>query len=335
MLLPKGQSVYENLNTSFTQLDALLNELQSDHFSGYVLVSGWEYEGLLLMDTGKLLNALEESRGQRRSGPPAAAAISSKAREKGSTINVYRLSDDMVQVLAGLLKAEPLYKDLASDFTSLDKLIARLEHEKHTGHIEIHMSKSPDTAAIFMQDGQLVESLFSHNGSVASGSKALSQITQAASEGAVFTVYRADLEKAYDNLTLADSFERQGMLSLWQDLLQTIESTVDKIKGSGAFLTAFKRANIEQTKTFPFLDPFAGEFDYRQGLIHFQGPVTVAQFNQGLCQSLAQTIHTLATEGNPLDLVQLRREMSAIKTKYGARLQEYGLESALPELFVS
>ncbi len=337
MLLPKGQIVYENLNTSFTRLDALLNELQNDQLTGYVQVTDWEYEGILLMDTGKMVNALEEAGrpAQRRSGPKAAESILAQAREKGGTISVYRLSEEMVQLVGALLKAEPVYRDLASDFTSLDKLMLRLENEKHTGHIEIRMTTSPDTATIFMRDGQTAASLFSHNGSIASGSPALSQILHAASAGAVFTVYRADLEKAYGDVTLSDSFARQGTLALWQDLLQSVETTVDKIKGAEAFLTAFKRAAIEQAPAFPFLDPFAGEFAYRRGVIQFQGQATLEQFNQGLCQALAQTIRSLAAEGNPLDLVQLRREMAGLKTKYGARLQENGIASAVPELFES
>lgn len=336
MLFPKGQALYENLNTSFAQLDAMVNELKNNQFTGYAQLSAWEYTGILLLDTGNLVNAIEDSPSQRRYGPHAAEGIAAKGREKDGTINVYRLSAELIQLLANLFNSEPVYKDLSSDLTSLDKLIAKLESEKHTGYIEIRMPKSQNAATLFLREGQVLESALSVKGSVISGAKVLNHIIEsAANEHSLFTVYRADLAKLYsDGIDLADSFARQGTFAVWQEVLKTVESTTDGITKAGVFVTAFKRACIAQANAYPFLDPFAAEFEYRDGQIKFDGHATIAQFNQGLCQCLAQTVRDLTAQPATRDLVKKSKPATAtLKEKFNSRLEEVGLTAALPELF--
>lgn len=335
MLFPKGQAVYENLNTSFTQLDAMMSELKSIQFTGYVQLTGWEYEGILLMDTGNLLNAIEESKGQCRFGPSAAEGVAARGREKDGTISVYRLAPEMTQLLANLFNGEPLYKDLSNDLTTLDKLIAKMQGEKLTGYIQVKMLKSQNTGTIYMREGMVLDSVFNNRGNILSG-KVLEQIIQAASaEPSTFTVHRADLAAVYGNqLNLVDSFARQSMLAFWQDVLQAMEKTVDGASQAGNFLTSFKRTCIDCATAYDFLDPFAAEFEYKDGRIKFDGQATVAEFNEGLSRVLALTVDNLKNQAGIADIVlHLKPAATALIEKYNSKIEHVGLADTLPELF--
>ncbi len=336
MLFPKGHVVYENLNTSFTQLDAMMNELQSVQFTGYVQLTAWEYVGVLLFDTGRIVNAIEESGEQRRVGPSAAEGIAAKGREKDGTISVYRLSPEMTQLLANLFNSEPVYKDLDSDLTSLDKLVLKMQEEKLTGYIEVKLRPSQNAATIFMRDGQVLDSTFLNQGTTRSGSPVLNEIVHAAqTEPATFAVYRADLTTVYSHhINLADSFAREGMLSFWQDVLQTLATSIDALSKPGTFLTAFKRASIDIATAYPFLDPFAAEFEYKDGKITFSGQVTVAEFNEGLSRAIELTLeHFTHSPGNQDLLAKLKPAAATLVEKYNSQLAEVGLSETLPELF--
>ena len=63
MIFPKHDSVYQNLNTSFTNFGELLVDLKENSFTGVVQVSYWEYDGILLLDNGNIINAVEEING--------------------------------------------------------------------------------------------------------------------------------------------------------------------------------------------------------------------------------------------------------------------------------
>ncbi len=336
MIFPKGQAVYENLNTAYTQFDAMLADLQSNHFTGYIKITGWQYEGILLLDTGGIVNALDEIKGERRSGTAAADAIVSKAREKDSTISVYRLSDEMAQLLSGLFNGQAIYRDLESDFTSLDKLMAKLQAEKHTGYIEVRGKTGPDAAIIFLRDGRMVTSLWSKDGTVLSGAEALPQILQTtATSSALFNVYRADPAGAsLKGTSLSDSISRQEVLAFWQAVLKAMETTVDQQMGPETFATGLKRVFVAQAEKYSFLDPFAAEFEYSSGELKFEGQASLAELNQGLCASLVQTLRELAATPDHKDLLaKLRPVADQIKSKHGRLLAQVGLTSEMPEVF--
>ncbi|MBI5033127.1 MAG: hypothetical protein HZB51_21620 [Chloroflexi bacterium] len=336
MLFPKGQPVYENLNTSFAQLDAMLAELKSTQFTGYVHLTAWEYDGILLIDTGSIVNAVEEVKKQRRHGPDAAEGIAVKAKEKDGALNVYRLSAELTQLLASLFDSDPIYKDLSSDLTGLDKLLAKLQTEKHTGYIQIHMTKSKSAASIYLRDGQVLDSALFSQGVLISGPKTLDDIIlMTGDEHSSFNVFRSDLAQAYSHqVNLADSFVRQEMINLWQDVLRQFETTL--AEKSGAFITSFKRACITQATSYPFLDPFAAELEYKDGVLKFEGQASVAQFNEGLCKTLAQTVRDLASHpASKTWMNNLRPALAQVKNQYGNRLEQVGLTTHLPDLFGS
>lgn len=336
MLFPKGQVVYENLNTSFTQLDAMMNDLTSVQFTGYVQLTAWEYVGVLLFDTGRIVNAIEESKEQRRFGPSAAEGIALRGREKDGTLNVYRLSPEMTQLLANLFNSEVIYKDLDNDLTSLDKLVIKMQDEKLTGYIEVKLRQSQNVGTIFMRDGQVLDSTFSNQGITHSGSQVLNEIVHAAeTEPATFAVYRADLTAVYSHsINLADSFAREGMLTFWQDVLQTLETGVDALSKPGTFLTAFKRASIDIATAYPFLDPFAAEFEYKDGKIKFSGQVTIAEFNEGLSRAVELTLdHFNNQPGNQGLIAKLKPTTATLVEKYNSKIAEVGLLETLPDLF--
>ncbi len=336
MIFPKGQVVHENLNTAYMQFDAMLADLQGNHFTGYIKLVGWQYEGILLLDTGGIVNAIDEVKGERRSGQIAAETIVAKAHEKDSTLSVYRLSEEMAQVLTGLFNGEAIYRDLESDFTSLDRLMAKLKSEKLTGYVEVHSKTSPDTAIVFMREGETVESLWAKDGTVMSGAEALPQILQTTvTSSALLTVYRTDLAQAYRKGTnLADSFSRQEVLAFWQAVFQQLETVVDQQVGPESFAMSLKRACVAQADKYNFLDPFAAEFEYLNGEVRFDGRASLAELNQGLCASLGQAVRELvASPDNKELMVKLRPVAGQIESKYSRLFGQIGLAAALPELF--
>ena len=62
------------------------------------------------------------------------------------------------------------------------------------------------------------------------------------------------------------------LIPILQEVLSQAEKLVDgasRIKG--LFLKVFKESLLEKSEEFTFLDPFAGEFEYREGAIQFTG----------------------------------------------------------------
>ncbi len=197
MIFPKKEAVYQNLNTSFTNFGELLVDLKENSFTGVVQVSFWEYEGVLLLDSGNIINAVQEIGGNVITGQDAVNAVTNKAKEKDGSVSVYHQKGEMITMLASVARSEVLYENLSAEFTSLEALISKLQNEDHTGYIEVIFEAQDQQGYIFLLAGEVIEALLSARGGEATKVAVLNQILALTTTmGAVFNVYRAAVEDA-------------------------------------------------------------------------------------------------------------------------------------------
>lgn len=332
MILPKGKPVYENLNTSFTNLGELLLDLNANGFTGYVRVVFWQYDGLLYLDRGKVVTALEDSQGKRRTGSEAASSITNRAREKNGVVGAYQLSPESLTLLAGMAKSEVVYKDLSTDFTSLDRLMSKLQAEEHTGYVEVTLEDGKGSGTVFLQGGRPVECILVADGREISGASDLPQIVEtAAAMGAVFNVYKVAVEAAFaDSGEIMTAFELPQLLGTWGEIIGAVERTVDGVFEKGRFAKTFKEVRIEKAGAYPFLDPFAAELSYAEGQLTFSGE-SVKNLSAGLADCLEATVDRLASESKGADLsASVKAALQALKQKETEAIARFALDTTLP-----
>ena len=88
----------------------------------------------------------------------------------------------------------------------------------------------------------------------------------------------------------------QEIIPILQEALSSAERLVDTASRNGIFIGAFKKCLIEKAETFSFLDPFAGEFEYQDGVIRFSGTVGEKEFTRGILECLNTTVTLLERE---------------------------------------
>ena len=337
MIFPKRDSVYQNLNTSFTNFGELLVDLKENSFTGVVQVSFWEYEGILMLDNGNIINATEEVNGNVITGQIAVKNVTNKAKEKDGAISIYSQKDDMITMLASVANSEAVYENLSTEFTSLDALITKLKNEDHTGYIVVAFEGNDQRGYIFLLGGRVIEALLSIRGEEISGSTVISRILElTASTGAVFSVYRSAVEEALsESETIKVSYNLPQLLEVWSGVIRVVESTVDSKLGQEEFLNAFKDTMIAKADVYPFLDPFAAKFHYKDGIVTFSGEVK-KNFSQAIGECLWATIEMLAERValNDDDLFEpIRSAMEEVKANYKDLLDRFNFSGILPDLF--
>jgi hypothetical protein len=337
MIFPKGEVVHKNLSTSYTNLNGLLLSLKSEDFSGYVKIGFLDYEAVLFMDSGDIINAIEQSGDKKRFGQRAISSIISKAKEQDGMINVYQLSPEMVTVLASTLKREVLYKDLSTDFTSLQRLISKLGEASHTGYIEIALKSGRGTGVIFFQEGEPLETILTaEDGNLISGTNILTKIIEEAQgAGAVFNVYRANLPTSSDHMIeIGEGGDLGDLLRVLQDTISTIETVVDGLIKKGIFSSELRRILVKKSNEYPFLDPFAAEFRYKDGKIVFTGKTDIHELTRGLGECLGLTIEALSSQFSKKEILhQMKGELDQIKADFGKEIKRFNLEATMPDIF--
>jgi hypothetical protein len=337
MIFPKRDSVYQNLNTSFTNFGELLVDLKENSFTGVCQVSFWEYDGVLLLDNGTIVNAVEEINGKKVSGQDAVKRVITKAKEKDGTISVFAIKGEMITMLASVVKSEVIFENLSSDFTSLEALITKLQSEDHTGYIEVSFQGDQQTGIIFLLAGRVVETILSTREEEVSGANVLPRVIDfASSTGAAFSVYKAAIEDALsESEDIMVSFDLPQLLEVWGAIIGAVESASDGLLGEGIFLNTFKDTLVTKADEYPFLDPFAAKFSYKDGKVDFSGEVQ-KNFSQGIGDGLNETVSTLAElaalEGKDL-FGPLRGTVDDMKINFQDQIDKFNFSAILPELF--
>ncbi|HWP35117.1 MAG TPA: hypothetical protein VNM66_05925 [Thermodesulfobacteriota bacterium] len=302
MLLPAGVPLYRGLDTAFTNLRELLRALKGSRFYGYVKVQFPGYQGVLVCDAGDLVAAREDAGGELRCGREALAGVLARAAARGGEVSVVELPADLVYRWATCAHSRPVHRDLSTDFARLDKLLADLRRRQHTGHVEV-LFRTGASALVFLEGGGLVHSLYTEaDGTTLSGRAALQRtLEQADAAGATIGVYQASGETmartdpaALDGALAPDG--GRAVFDALEALLQKLEVAVDAVAGPGAFALALRRAMDAQSERYPFLDPFEGLFEFRDGRLAFHGQEPPRVVVCAVWECLRQAVDALAAD---------------------------------------
>lgn len=127
----------------------------------------------------------------------------------------------------------------------------------------------------------------------------------------------------------------KDILKALQEMIAKVEKFVDGFAQEGIFLRAFKRALIEKSDEYPFLDPFTEQFDYRQGEIILDEEVELDRFAAGIADCFNLTLSHLKKEfpKNMNLSLNLKTELESKFKLYQDAMKQSGIQSVPPMFF--
>ena len=320
MMFPKGEVRHQNLLTAYTDVSALLSALKSEGFSGILEIEFPEKRGTIFIDSGEILNAEIKEKGdaERKIGQEAIQAFSTFSNQKNGVLNVYRLLPEHVALVTSHLQYEVLFKELSTDYTRLDRLLLKLKEDKHDGFIEVLTKEKKAFGVLFVEGGEPVEMFtLPESGPSIFGRKSIPVFVENVSKqaGAILNVYKShnrvpkkekpipeskpvvEGKPVLESKPLARGKEGlKEVIPILQETISNAEKLVDAASRDGIFMGTFKKCLIDKAETFSFLDPFAGEFEYQDGVIKFSGEVGEKEFTKGILECLSTTLILLEKE---------------------------------------
>ena len=125
------------------------------------------------------------------------------------------------------------------------------------------------------------------------------------------------------------------LIPIFEEVLSIAEQFVDGVSRKGRFLGAFKKTLLEKSDQYPFLDPFRGEFEYREGTISFTGDVKEKEFFRGVGECLLATLSQMDEElpKKKMLSLKLRVEIESTLEPHRETIKRLGLDSVLPSFF--
>ncbi len=319
MIFPRGEARHQNLLTAYTDVSALLSALKSEAFSGILEIEFPEKRGVIFIDSGEVLNAEinDKGSGEKTIGKEGIQAFLTFSNQKNGVLNVYRLLPEQVALITSHLQHEVLFKELSTDYTRLDRLFLKLKEDKHDGFVEVLTREKKAIGVLFVEGGEPVEMFtLPESGPSVFGRKSIPAFLENVSKqgGVMLNVYKTRSKAPRKERPLPETkavsegpiseqkplaASRNGLqeiIPILQETISSAERLVDAASRSGIFIGAFKKCLIEKAETFSFLDPFAGEFEYQDGVIRFSGAVGEKEFTKGILECLNTTALLLEKE---------------------------------------
>ncbi len=356
MILPRGEVLHRNLSTAYTDFTALLSTLKTGDFSGIIEIEFPENKGIIFVDSGAIINAEArlESDSKRVIGQDAVQAVLTLSNQKDGMINVYRLAPERVAIVASNLQYEILFKGLSTDFTRLDKLLLKLREDKHNGFIEVLTKGQQALGVLFLERGDPVEMFTTpESGPSVFGRKSIPIFVEnAIKQGAIFDIYKSQgkilkkeakgsdetrgVEETKEKKAAGPREDPKELMLILQEIISQAEKLVDgSSRRKGLFHKIFKETLIEKSEEFPFLDPFAGEFEYREGTIQFIGEAAVKDFATGIVEGLVSTLSRLEKElpKDKLLPLKLKAGIESSLERHGEALKRLGVHAITSSIF--
>ncbi|MDQ3129982.1 MAG: hypothetical protein M3Q99_04380 [Acidobacteriota bacterium] len=278
----KSSPIYENLDTSFVNLAALVRYLRGRQFSGNVRVElgGYEAEIFLTADGKSKTREHDRFSGRIAEGEEALQRLLIRAREPGGIIHVYPAamkSANGVKAEKTTIAAPPLI----------------VENKALSLEIPNINSTSFETARQIKSSSALRQ--FAENEKAENAATIRRQIIPEAKPILKSTEFPFEFSNNVESKARQNQISEtdwQMLLSLTNEILRTIDESL--ARNNLNFAAAFQKACAEMSSDYPFLNPNAGILAYKNGEIEMREQMNAKLFAAAINETLRRILEKLA-----------------------------------------
>jgi hypothetical protein len=283
VIVPRGNPVFENLNSYYLDLRRLLEHYQGEMGSGAIYLKSPTAEGAIFFEAHELLGGTFENRGERLTGKAAVERLLTPLPSDNYQVSIYGVEPEEAYYWSSIPNARRIYEDLSTEFTDLEGLIKKMSSERLSGYIEISLNSELDGGFLFFRNGQVVGGYYfwEKNFNASRESQDL-LLRKAKRTGGIFHVSKISMESKEARKT-SKREPAPEVLSALEELLALLESFLASNQTiRGDFSTLLKKKFLDLADEYAFLDPFTGEFQYSGQKIRFVGEAKNAELTKGL-----------------------------------------------------
>jgi hypothetical protein len=288
VIVPRGNPVFENLNSYYLDLRRLLEHCQGEMGSGAIYLKSPAAEGAIFFEAHELLGGTFENRDEKLVGKAAIDRLLSRSTTENYQVSIYNVAPEEAYYWSSIPDAKRIYEDLSTEFTDLEGLIKKMSSEKLSGYIEISLNSELDGGFLFFRNGQVVGgyTFWEKKFSASRESKDL-LLQKAKRNGGIFHVGKISVETREAREISKRESAPEVVVAL-EELLALLETFFSSGQtGKGDFNTLLKKKFLDLADEYAFLDPFAGEFQYSGQKIRFASEAKDAELAKGLLVAAA------------------------------------------------
>lgn len=323
-VFPEDKPVICGIHSDYVDIPRLIQHYLQQVPSGCIHLQGQRARGVLFFMNQSLINGIIKQDDQLITGQKGVDILKQADTETPFFIDVLEIPSEQMTFWAGVQSAEAIHKNLSTEFTDLKKLLKKMSGEKLTGYIEVRIDEKDETGRLFLVNGKFIGGTYSwtHH-QLSRGTEGMEKLIDRTktSEG-LFTVYSVGLSDPTGEPEPQEAMptHSDAGLKALENLMQHAESTIagDK-KIRNDFHTLIKKKFVQFVDKYAFLDPFAAEFEYRDGKISYSGATDEKNLAIGILDSLQSVMDDCGLSQEFL------QKLSTWKDQHGEQAQAWGI----------
>ena len=337
MLLPSGIEKHKNLSTSFTKFDQLLQDLGENRFSGYLKLNFWGYEGVLVLDTGRMVEAYSSEKDIYLTGEQAVLRIINKGAEGEGSIEVHELSSEIAIALGYAFQSSRYKEENTLANYSLGQIFDLLEKESVTGYIDFQFNRKKGSGTVYYLEGTPVEAvIMSNSGKLVCGEAVFQKFYEI---GEFFqpdvTIHRvAEPQSIVEDKAFIIPWQHQKYIEFWQNVFEYMNKlTAEQLKRN-KFYQDIRKVCSEVSDHYPILDLENGDIEITETKFLVKKIVHHRTFRQGI----AMVLHKLLQQIPPrrfrkLNIKDIIADMKKIAEKHLIDKEQVDVEKFVVQIF--
>ncbi|MBW2137309.1 MAG: hypothetical protein JRH06_07100 [Deltaproteobacteria bacterium] len=276
LVVPKERPSFENLNSYYLDIDKLFEHFQGEFGAGCVHFHSSSHESVVFFDQHEVLDGVFQDNEEQVRGRETLNRLNHMAKAQNFAVDIYEIEGDIIYLWANTPSGEELYRGLTTEFTDLKGLLKKMASEDLTGFIHIAIGKGNESGIVFLMNGKICGDSYSWKHAPVGGTKEDTEllINKAIESGGTFDVNRLSLKGKSGGGDSKEDISKgpPETLKLLGEVLAGVEELVSSKRSfKGSFGQLLKKKFLEKANKYPFLDPFAAEFQYTDRRVRYVG----------------------------------------------------------------
>ncbi len=300
-MIPKFDTYYANLHSSFLVFDKFLSFLKNEYFNGFILIEGNNKKDYMFMFEGEPQSCLSTTNaGYKKISPVEFTSLPAK----NSFVSVCQCVHEQVDFFSQINTAKQVYSIQAKDNIDPEKLITQCYKGNFTGYIETCSTIARGKIYVYFDKGNILGSMNLNKKDYYFEATPDEISIQKKLLNTDINLYKLSpdvRDKEKDLLSLINCYEK---------IFKLLEA-----QGKNRdFPSVWRKCALELSDRFIFLDPFAGEFKYKNGKIDVWEEVNINMAIHGI----DELVHLIAKRTAIADNV-----IMTVKNRYLNLLADY------------
>ncbi len=281
MLVPREKPYIHRLNSFYLDVSRFVEHLQGEIGSGCIHFRSSGSEILIYFDERDILRVVYQENGRKAVFSANLETALAPLLQRTYIVTVYYLDPNAIFFWGQLPHFVRAKEEQRSDAVSLPDLIHHLEKKRFSGFVDVRIRTDIRNGILFFKNGsRLGGSYYWGKGGLTASEKEYQRLlAMVQAKGAYFSVgyfiqersAKQDVDKSCDEEETRDTDPRciAGLTGALEEFLLLYASLFGRRRNRSAPVIHLKRRFLERIDVYPFLDPFASQFEYLDGKVRF------------------------------------------------------------------